>query len=89
MKRWQKVILAFLGVLVILICGISAYGIKFMGEASKTVDQISKKSSRVSTKRDNTPLSHIFVKIFSHITNNSAIHLVNHNKTLNNNYKDN
>ena len=53
MKRWQKVILAFLGVLVILIGGISAYGIKFMGEASKTVDQISKKSSRVSTKRDN------------------------------------
>ena len=44
---------SFLGVLVILIGGISAYGIKFMGEASKTVDQISKKSSRVSTKRDN------------------------------------
>lgn len=53
MKRWQKVILAFLGVLVILIGGISAYGIKFMGEASKTVSQISKQSNRLSTKRDN------------------------------------
>lgn len=52
MKRWQKGILAFLGVLVILISGISAYGIKFMGEANKTVNQISKQSNRLSTKRE-------------------------------------
>ncbi|EOH89549.1 LCP family glycopolymer transferase [Enterococcus villorum] len=51
MKRWQKVVIALLGILVILIGGISAYGIKLMGEANRTVNQISKESNRVSSKR--------------------------------------
>lgn len=51
MKRWQKVVLAFLGVFVLLIVGLSAYGIKFMGEANQTVNKISKNLNRVSTKR--------------------------------------
>ena len=52
MKRWQKVILTLLGIIVLLIGGVSAYGIKFMGEASQTVNRISKQSDRVSAKRD-------------------------------------
>ncbi|MGM0274645.1 LCP family glycopolymer transferase [Enterococcus sp. AZ080] len=52
MKRWQKVILTLLGIVVLLIGGVSAYGIKFMGEASQTVNRISKQSDRVSAKRD-------------------------------------
>lgn len=51
MKRWQKVILTLLGIIVLLIGGVSAYGIKFMGEASQTVNRISKQSDRVSAKR--------------------------------------
>lgn len=51
MKRWQKVILTLLGFLVLVVCGLSAYGIKFMNEANKTVNQISKKLDRVSSKR--------------------------------------
>lgn len=51
MKRWQKVVIALLGILVILIGGISAYGIKFMSEANRTVNQISKESNRLSSKR--------------------------------------
>lgn len=42
MKRWQKVLLTLLGVFVLLIAGLSAYGIRFMGEASQTVNKISK-----------------------------------------------
>lgn len=52
MKRWQKVILTLLGIIVLLVGGVSAYGIKFMGEASQTVNRISKQSDRVSAKRD-------------------------------------
>ncbi|MBF8807744.1 MAG: LCP family protein [Enterococcus lacertideformus] len=51
MKRWQKVVIALLGVLVIFISGISEYGIKLMGEANKTVNHISKESKRLSSKR--------------------------------------
>ena len=45
MKRWQKVLLTLLGVFVLLIAGLSAYGIRFMGEASQTVNKISKNST--------------------------------------------
>lgn len=51
MKRWQKVVIALLGILVVFIGGVSAYGIKLMGEANQTVNQISKGSNRQSTKR--------------------------------------
>ena len=51
MKRWQKVLLTLLGVFVLLIAGLSAYGIRFMGEASQTVNKISKNSNRISSKR--------------------------------------
>ncbi|MGX7174133.1 LCP family protein [Enterococcus ratti] len=51
MKRWQKVVIALLGILVIFIGIISAYGIKLMSEANKTVNQISKESNRLSSKR--------------------------------------
>ncbi len=39
------------GILVLLIAGLSAYGIRFMGEASQTVNKISKNSNRISSKR--------------------------------------
>ncbi|MEY8446033.1 LCP family protein [Enterococcus ratti] len=51
MKRWQKIVIALLGILVIFIGIISAYGIKLMSEANKTVNQISKESNRLSSKR--------------------------------------
>ena len=51
MKQWQKVLLTLLGILVLLIAGLSAYGIRFMGEASQTVNKISKNSNRISSKR--------------------------------------
>ncbi len=38
-------------VFVLLIAGLSAYGIRFMGEASQTVNKISKNSNRISSKR--------------------------------------
>ena len=41
MKRWQKVLLTLL-VTFCWIAGLSAYGIRFMGEASQTVNKISK-----------------------------------------------
>ncbi len=53
MKRWQKVILAFLGVLVILIGGSQLMQSSSWEKQVENSRSNMKKSSRVSTKRDN------------------------------------
>ena len=50
-EAMAKVLLTLLGILVLLIAGLSAYGIRFIGEASQTVNKISKNSNRISSKR--------------------------------------
>ncbi|MGG5358130.1 MULTISPECIES: LCP family protein [unclassified Enterococcus] len=52
MKRWQKIILSILGVIVILIAGLSAYGIKLMNEANRTVNKITQSADRVPSGRE-------------------------------------
>ncbi|MHC5217987.1 LCP family glycopolymer transferase [Enterococcus sp. LJL128] len=52
MNLWKKLVLSFLGLVLILIAGVCAYGLKMYSDATDTVTDVYESIERVSTKRE-------------------------------------
>lgn len=52
MRTWQKVIIGIVGVITLVVAGVTAYGLKVYYDANSTFDNIVEELDRDSTKRD-------------------------------------
>ena len=50
MKLWKKVVLGFLSVLLVVVAGVCAYGIKMYSDANSTINGIYQSVNRKSNK---------------------------------------